>query len=295
MNRIIIDSDDYFRSSIDTLFFPGGEPHAKVPKFDKPVLLYLKARTWNDVGIGACVWDALWRQYQQGPSYGADWATPRLFMPYSPGARQDRSDGTAPLTKALIGRLFDRSGIHVFDLHSDLAYSVWNPNNWMPSDLGMPQRPDVDFVIAPDKGAVERAENFARAYCPNAQMICATKHRDGPSGKLSNYTLPLLTKGGKYLVVDDICDGGGTFELLGKAFDARLEELPDGDDIMKTTLELFVSHGIFSKGFDRLRAYYDHFHTTDSFFSWALGKYEFKADITVHSLRTIVERISNES
>ena len=53
----IIDSDDYSAAGIETMFFPGGEPHVKVPFFSEPLLLHLKLRTWNDVGFAALLLD----------------------------------------------------------------------------------------------------------------------------------------------------------------------------------------------------------------------------------------------
>jgi ribose-phosphate pyrophosphokinase len=280
--RTIIDSDNYAASGIETLFFPGGEPHAKVPKFTGPVLFHLKARTWNDVGIGACVWSALRNQENDA----------RLFLPYVPGARQDRTDGTAPLTKGLISKLFSAvySNIHSFDIHSDLPEPNWFTENWMPKDLGLPQRPDIDYVIAPDAGARERALSFMRAYCPNAMLIQATKRRNPATGTLSNYDLPALPKHGRYLVVDDICDGGGTFLLLAKEFERRIQELFKSDPSYpyQPYLELFVSHGIFSKGLRELACHYRFISTTDSFYKGRSNHI-----LTVHSLQPIVERIAN--
>jgi ribose-phosphate pyrophosphokinase len=56
------------------------------------------------------------------------------------------------------------------------------------------------------------------------------------------------------LIVDDICDGGGTF--IGLA--AELKNKNAGK------LYLAVSHGIFSKGFDSLKCF-DKIFTTNSF------------------------------
>jgi phosphoribosylpyrophosphate synthetase len=53
--------------------------------------------------------------------------------------------------------------------------------------------------------------------------------------------------------VDDICDGGGTFTGL-----AITMGLP------RERVELLVSHGVFSKGAERLGQYYRLIHTTNS-------------------------------
>jgi len=69
------------------------------------------------------------------------------------------------------------------------------------------------------------------------------------SAEIINDTIP-----GDLLIVDDICDGGGTFTLLAKAI---CEVKPD------CNIDLVVSHGIFSRGLpiEGIR----HVFATDSF------------------------------
>lgn len=251
MQKTIIDSDDYSAAGIETLFFPGGEPHAKVPFLGSDVVLYLKLRTWNDVGLAAAVVSAM---AQQRIAHAA-----QAFIPYFPGARQDRSDGSAPLTVNMISKLFEAVGsICVFDAHSPVTLSMHDEiSNFMPSDLPLPLA-DYDGIIAPDKGAIDRARDFSRAFTAMpAPVIECSKERDQRSGRLSHYVLPPLPTAGRYLVVDDICDGGGTFNLLAEAF----ERDPAAAD---SELELFVSHGIFSKGLDAIHSRYKRITTTDS-------------------------------
>lgn len=255
---ITIDSDNYVAHGIERLVFPGGELHVKIPRFDSDVLLWLKLRTWDDVGIAALLMDAIERQGKE--------QNRKLFsfIPYFPGARQDRSDGmqaqTLHVMKTLLLNSFP-SHVLTFDAHSG---ALWNDGrilrNIMPSDLSLKTQDEpVAGIIAPDVGAVERAKKFRNRFYPEAEVICCTKKRDPHSGALSGYYMTPLAKPGHYIIVDDICDGGGTFNLLAEAF----MEDPYG---YTSTLELFVSHGIFSRG---LRAIHQKIHkitTTDSFF-----------------------------
>lgn len=249
---IVIDSDNYKEHGIETLFFPGGEPHAKIPaSLRGDVLLFLKLRTWNDVGIGACVANALDRKGEIGLL--------QVFLPYFPGARQDRSDGRAPMTVELVAHLFDsaRGSLHVFDPHSDQVKFWSSAKSWMPADMDMPDFQDIVGIIAPDEGAVDRAMAFRNRYCADAKVILCTKHRDETTGYLSHYEMPELEKVGRYLIVDDICDGGGTFNLLSTAFSLD----PIG---ARSELTMFVSHGLFSKGLDAISPRIAHIVTTDS-------------------------------
>lgn len=244
----VIDSDHYAASGIETLFFPGGEPHAKVPIQSVPLLLHLKLRTWADVGLSACVIGALKAQR----------ATFKTFIPYFPAARQDRTDGTAPLTVEMMkGLLADGNPISVFDPHSPMTRVGIICNSFMPADLDLNGGEDVVGIIAPDEGAAERALSFRNAICPNASLIQCTKERDPHTGRLSNYRMPPLPAAGRYVVVDDICDGGGTFNLLAAAY-------ADDPLAKDSDLGLFVSHGIFSKGVEALSPEFSNITTTDS-------------------------------
>jgi ribose-phosphate pyrophosphokinase len=248
VNYEVIDSDNYGASGIKTFFFPGGEPHAQIltDYGRKPILLVLKLRTWNDVGLAMVVMDALRR---------AD-AYFRVFIPYFPGARQDRSDGTTPLTAELMmDVLFGRATCwrYAFDVHSGCILGGFN---WvlMPSDLDLSSlKGRYDGVIAPDAGARSRAENFADAIGVE-NVLVAEKVREFGSGQITSYKIEGAAENKRYLVVDDICDGGATFNLLAGS-------LP-----VSARIDLWVSHGIFSKGVSNLSTRYETIYTTDSWY-----------------------------
>lgn len=271
----IIDSDRYAEAGIETMFFPGGEPHVKVPLGAGRVLLYLKLRTWADVGFAALVKDAFERQGRLGP----------VFIPYFPAARQDKTDGRAALTLEVMGRLLGKSPISVFDPHSArLSDHVSVARALMPADLDVPTKPDVVGIIAPDAGAQSRATQFGRRFYPDVPVLLATKSRDQQTGRLSNYQLPPLERTGRYIIVDDICDGGGTFNLLAETFARRAEGLA-----RPPVLELFVSHGIFSKGLEAISPVIGQITTTDS---WCRLPCDDR--LQVLSLAPLVDALANE-
>lgn len=250
LDLTLIDSDHYGEHGIETMVFPGGEPHVKVPKFSGPVQLVLRLRSWMDVGLGALTLDAICRQG----------ISPAAFIPYFPGARQDRSDGKSPLTAALFSRLFHvhHDRLSIFDPHSDLAAAhIGAEHAYMPTDLPMEVKPDVVGIIAPDEGATWRAGQFRDRFYPAARLIVCKKKRDFESGRFIGFEMPKLPGSGRYIIVDDICDGGGTFNLLANQF--LSDPLASG-----SSLELFVSHGIFSKGLDAISPAIEHITTTDS-------------------------------
>ncbi|WP_231102717.1 hypothetical protein, partial [Streptobacillus moniliformis] len=68
-------------------------------------------------------------------------------------------------------------------------------------------------------------------------LIQATKHRDVESGQLELPTVE-TEPGKRYLIVDDICDGGGKFLGLGAVITAH-----------GSYCDLYTTHGFYSKGF----------------------------------------------
>lgn len=256
---LVIDSDNYAAAGITPMFFPGGEPHVKLAhEIDEPVLFFAKLRTWNDVGIAACVLNILGKPSNYHNKLD-------LFVPYFPGARQDKPSNVAPYTVGMVGALLDHYAhcVSVFDPHSRAVWDTINNSGFRSfdfTDLAVPLEQNVEGIIAPDAGAVDRATKFRDEFYPGVTLVKCTKKRDPQTGALSDYEFPLdqVMFSGRYLVVDDICDGGGTFNLLADAFGKRMR--------CSASLSLYVSHGIFSKGLNAISPRYERIVTTDSWY-----------------------------
>jgi ribose-phosphate pyrophosphokinase len=181
-----------------------------------------------------------------------------LILPYVPGARQDRSNPTgdvlftAKSVAAMINQR-DFSRVVVLDPHSPVITNEINDAVTYPLEEVMHNfdSGQYDGVIAPDDGATVRGVVAAQAL--GKPVYFGWKHRDVSNGKIIDFGVQDLTPGGHYIVVDDICDGGGTFIGLGE----KIKE-------QGATADLFVSHGIFSKGTGELKKYYNQIYTTDS-------------------------------
>jgi ribose-phosphate pyrophosphokinase len=109
-------------------------------------------------------------------------------------------------------------------------------------------------ILFPDDGARKRYAGLLTDS--NITILHCAKVRDKASGHLSGFSVPSRGEfdSANVLVIDDICDGGGTF--LGVAEALKQYGL---------TLSLYVTHGIFSKGLAPLMAEFRHIYTTDSF------------------------------
>jgi len=179
---------------------------------------------------------------------------------YLPGGRQDRRLAGEALSAAVYADLinscrFER--VVCFDPHSDVMPALINncvvvpPTNVVSHALGLNDGERIDGVISPDAGAAKRATLVAEAL--GVPVFHALKHRDVRTKQISGFRCECLPAKGRLLVVDDICDGGGTPKGLAEAI-----------QIPKERLALWVSHGIFSGNSAMLGAYYSTIYTTDS-------------------------------
>jgi ribose-phosphate pyrophosphokinase len=196
----------------------------------------------------------------------------RLIMPYVPYGRQDRatSPGTA-FSLEVFARIINGANfteVIVIDPHSKVTEREIDRLRVIPASAAMahfpldklPCNPSELIVVAPDKGAQNRALECAQALTGKTDnVIYANKVRDPQTGYLKIVSVYQPFEGGydkELLVIDDICDGGATFIELAK--------------YLKTigytkTPTLYVTHGIFSKGLDDLMEHYREVICTDSF------------------------------
>lgn len=164
-----------------------------------------------------------------------------LHIEYLPYGRQDKSvanNATFALwTFSKIINSLDFNEIFIVDPHSKAALSRIERSRavYPHGPLGRAMRATTsNLVCYPDKGAVEKyTDIYDFPGC-----IYGEKVRDQATGYISNYKLVGNCKGKRVLIVDDICDGGKTFEILAKdLYDAGAKDV-----------NLFVTHGLFSKG-----------------------------------------------
>ena len=182
-----------------------------------------------------------------------------LVCPYLPYARQDRvaHPGEA-LSAAVACRLLNAQGyrsVEVWDAHSDVSLALLDRVRHRPaSDFAVPVVGPRDVIVAPDQGAVKRAAACARLA--GAALVHAEKTRDADTGAITGTIVHSAPLGDRdVLIVDDICDGGRTFTELARA----LRPLTTGQ------VKLYVTHGIFSAGFDALAAVIDRIYVANPF------------------------------
>lgn len=264
----------YFTTpTFEAMTFPAGEAHIKVVnenEYKGPLteIARVYGADGNDLFTLAMWADACHRRadirHAAEPASAPDRIV--VFLPYLPGARADHCD-FIPFGTGVYAEFINSLGadqVVCLDPHSPVMPSLIAGATVIDSTRLVRQhivgRADQDVkpqrydgIIAPDKGAVERASHVAAAC--HLPLYCAEKHRDQSTGKLSGFTCESLPDAGRFLVVDDICDGGGTF--LG---------LADATGLPPERLGLYVSHGVFSgRALDTLPARFGEVWTTDSF------------------------------
>lgn len=240
----------------ESFVFSGGEPHIKInPNFDieKSVSITHRLNSFNDLGLLCLAVDALRRM---------DAKLDKLVIPYFPAARQDRlmvkGEPLSVKVYADIINGFNFQKVIVFDAHSEVTPAVLNncevvPNHAFISEIVKEIGSDI-LLISPDGGALKKIYKVSE-YLGGIEVVECSKNRDVKTGKLKGFKVYADDLNGKdCLIVDDICDGGGTF--IGLA-----QELKNKN---AGKLYLAVSHGIFSKGFDDL-SLFQKIYTTNSF------------------------------
>ncbi|MBK7882994.1 MAG: ribose-phosphate pyrophosphokinase [Chitinophagaceae bacterium] len=192
-----------------------------------------------------------------------------LYISYLLAARMDRvmNEGE-PFSLKVIAAVLNNAGfnkIKIFDPHSEVAtalldksYAIDNINfvkdvlqDYKAKNLTAGE--SKFCIVSPDAGALKKIYKVAAAL-NNIHVVECMKSRDVKTGSLTGFEVFEKDLTGKIcFIVDDICDGGGTF--IGVANELK--------KLGTEKIILVVSHGIFSKGFDLQNV--DEIYCTDSY------------------------------
>jgi ribose-phosphate pyrophosphokinase len=111
------------------------------------------------------------------------------------------------------------------------------------------------LFVAPDKGAKERVENFAKGFPFFPTVFHASKVRNQLTGEIVGLSLEGNVENKDVVIFDDLVDGGRTFIELAKLLKEK----------KANKIYLLVVHGIFSKGYKELSELYDLVISTNSY------------------------------
>jgi len=195
-----------------------------------------------------------------------------LYVPYFIGARSDRKfvDGGVNYLKQVICPIINSLNfvtVVILDPHSDVLEACLNNYEKVNNHLLVKHAlskidnkngaQDRICLVSPDAGAYKKIFDVAKKFGIE-NIITATKVRDMRSGNILRTEIPTLNQHDdlKYVIIDDICDGGRTFIELAKAIKGSRPT---------AKVYLVVTHGIFSAGFDQLNQYFEGIYTTNSY------------------------------
>jgi len=195
-----------------------------------------------------------------------------LYVPYFIGARSDRKfvEGGINYLKQVICPIINSLNfvtVITLDPHSDVLEACLNNYEKVDNHVivkhaltAIDNKNDAQeriCLVSPDAGAYKKIFDVAKKFGIQ-NIITANKVRDMKTGNILRTEIPILNQHEdiKYVIIDDICDGGRTFVELAKA-------IKDGRPSAK--VYLIVTHGIFSAGFKELGKYIEHIYTTNSY------------------------------
>lgn len=236
--------------------FPDGEVQISLGEFSRKDLVQVECRITNaeEFFILMQVLDILDRHE----------VLYRVHIYYLMGMRMDRvMDFNRPFTlKIILNSLKNCNAdtIEILEPHSDVYYDFRfggkftelyvenSPSNTVWSDFQM---------VLPDAGAKERYD-----FQYNKAAITCSKVRDVTTGKILEIKVDNseAISDKPLLILDDLCDGGGTFCGIAKAFNAL--------GIPKERLNIAVTHMVNPNGIKNLSENFNHVWFTNSYKDW---------------------------
>lgn len=182
----------------------------------------------------------------------------KLVIPYLMGARYDRlmvpGDGfDLEVVAGLINSMkFEQ--VYLYDIHSEVSIElIHNSVSITNEQLVKAYKQENAVLICPDKGAAKKIEHYAEWNINLTDIVYCNKTRDLTNGKISLKVMDAEKCNNRNcVIIDDLCDGGGTFLAIAQ-------------QIQPAHLTLIVTHGIFSKGFVELEKSFNQIIVSDSY------------------------------
>lgn len=260
---------------LEFMVFSGGENHVKIknvdqiPQFIRSASIYAYICSADALVTTLLLADAIKRL----PSFLNGVTILTLELPYTPGARQDRvcEPGEA-FSADVYTKIINSVGFNsvvVEDPHSDVSTALLKNVQTISQDelvvsmLGQHIENENMVLISPDAGAQKKILKLSQAL-GGVDVVKADKIRDTKTGKITGTDVYGDVSGRKVLIVDDILDGGGTFIPLAQ----KLKEKG------ATQVDLYITHGIFSKGVDIFDGVIDNIYTRNTWSGNVEGRNE---------------------
>ncbi|MFT3682487.1 MAG: ribose-phosphate pyrophosphokinase-like domain-containing protein [Ferruginibacter sp.] len=237
--------------NIKTLVFPDKQPHVNIQGIEEG----------DDVKVVCSVTDTVVLLQLLECANAIDNAFAKkkvLVIPYLMGARYDRlmnaGDSIDLKVIADLVNSMQFEKVYLFDVHSEVAtLLVKNAVNISNRQLVEAYKQENALLICPDAGAAKKVNKYFEWNTQLEDIVYCNKSRDLTNGRITlNVLEPEKCTNRNCVIIDDICDGGGTFLAIAEQVQAK-------------HLTLIVTHGIFSKGFESLEKYFDEIIVSNSY------------------------------
>lgn len=187
-----------------------------------------------------------------------------VFISYLMGMRMDRvMDFDRPFTLKVVADILKSSKARSFDVlepHSGRTINLLGTAHEPVIEQIVPKELSEYQLVFPDAGARERYEDFFY-YGLDPDTIFCSKVRDVKTGKISSIQVdnPEKISDRPMLIVDDLCDGGGTFVGVAEAIRAIKPDVK---------LNIKIIHMVNPRGIENLSKNFDHVWFTNSYRDW---------------------------
>lgn len=189
------------------------------------------------------------RKLLPNPAY-----TMNLHIPYLPYGRQDKDiSNTSTFNLRVFADLINSLSCYkvtTVDAHNPVETRVLirNFQNLDPIEFQLEaiKHSEPNYLVFPDSGAQLRYGSSLKST--GIPIVVCAKARDPLSGEIIGHQIvdgnciPVELSNNKFLIIDDLCDGGATFISVTRLLRGNLSNKVD----------LCVTHGIFSRGRDHL-------------------------------------------
>lgn len=251
MDKITIDINH--QANVSLKLYPDNQPHIQLPPIKEGSEVIVNCSIKNSI--------LLLNLLQVSDALDTAFAVKsELHIPYLMGARFDRiMEPGDSFDLRVIARLITSLNfkkVFLYDVHSDVAPALINNTVLVKNDTLVKQYTDENSVIiCPDAGASKKIGHYLDINKNIIEVVNCIKHRDLSNGKLSLTVLePEKCANRNCVIIDDLCDGGGTFLAIA-------------GQIKPKRLTLIVTHGLFTNGFSALNVAFDKIITSDTYYT----------------------------
>lgn len=252
----IIKLDCFVSSHFELIEYPDGQRCVRLNMDDldikKPIRVECKIRTFSQLEILGCLLSALYKN---------DFYVKHLHFDYLFGIRSDRAfqEGEPNYCRDVLAPVIN-TWMHNYNIESMSILWPFQPlpikNNYFDNACAIYKHdtaiklPSTIVRIGGDESA-----SFFEGIETSGYFI---KHRNDGNIEVKMYdsTLDFIRKQDKILIVDDLCDGGATFIAEARYLKQKFPNIE---------INLFVYHGLFTKGVDHLLDYFTKIYSTNSY------------------------------